>query len=222
MNAKETTTVKLQFTKRSSLFSFLCLGIWINILSAASADYRSGDIVFVAKSGSAFESAIVGVTQTENRDSFSHNGLINVTDSGVYVIEATPSGGVVYTPIDIFFEKNGKENIYRARLQPIFERYIPEAIEYACSLLGKKYDFAFDLENDQYYCSELIYVAFANASKDAAFFELPPMTFKDPATNDFLPYWIDYYKKLETPIPEGKPGLNPNGMSLSDKLIWIQ
>jgi hypothetical protein len=42
------------------------------------------------------------------------------------------------------------------------------------------------------------------------------MTFIDPATGKFFPAWVDYYAELGIPIPEGKPGLNPGGMSRED------
>jgi hypothetical protein len=176
-------------------------------------------MLFVAKVDTDFESAIVGVTQTKNQVQFSHVGLINNTDSGIYIIEVIKNG-VVYTPIDNFFTENGKENSFLARLLPIYESYIYDAVKFAYEQLGKEYDYAFDLENDKYYCSEWIYFAFATSSQDPAFFELTPMTFKNFDTQDFLPFWIDYYKQLNVPIPEGKLGLNPNGMSLSNKLIW--
>ena len=196
-------------------FFFTC----INLFSLSG--YKTGDILFVSKAVSDFEDAVVGVTQTENQVQFSHVGLLNATDSGIYIIEANQNG-VVYTPIDSFFVENGKENIYLARLKPDYEHFIPEAIHFACLQIGKNYDYAFDLENDQYYCSELIYYAFATASQDTAFFELTPMTFKNPDTQVFLPFWINYYQQLKLPIPEGKLGLNPNGMSLSNKLIWVK
>ncbi|MFD0761703.1 hypothetical protein ACFQZW_06375 [Lutibacter aestuarii] len=32
---------------------------------------------------------------------------------------------------------------------------------------------------------------------------------------------INYYKKLNKPIPEGQPGLNPNGMSTSPNITLV-
>ncbi len=83
----------------------------------------------------------------------------------------------------------------------------------AKKLLGKKYDFAFDLNNNTYYCSELIYKIFEGTALQ---FPTPKMTFKKEGSNEFLPFWIDYFEKLNCAIPEGEPGLNPTGMSRSD------
>ena len=44
------------------------------------------------------------------------------------------------------------------------------------------------------------------------------MTFKNPQTGEFLAGWVDHYKKLGIPVPEGEPGCNPNGMAASDKI----
>jgi hypothetical protein len=47
------------------------------------------------------------------------------------------------------------------------------------------------------------------------------MTFKSPKTKEYFEVWVDYYKKLNIEIPEGKPGCNPGGISTSDKLKII-
>jgi len=108
-----------------------------------------------------------------------------------------------------------------ARLKADYQKYISTAIAKALTYIGKEYDFAFDMENDAYYCTELLYFAFAEASGDSAFFTLSPMTFIDKTTNEYHTYWAAYFAELNIAIPEGKLGLNPNGMSLSDKLEWV-
>ena len=45
-----------------------------------------------------------------------------------------------------------------------------------------------------------------------------PMTFIDPNTNETMSVWKDYYNKLDIEIPEGKSGINPGIMSISDKI----
>lgn len=44
------------------------------------------------------------------------------------------------------------------------------------------------------------------------------MTFINPDTGEFYEGWIDYYNKLGASIPEGVPGINPGGISRSDKI----
>jgi len=181
---------------------------------------KNGDFVFVSGNTSSFDDAIVSVTKNKENIDFSHVGLLHCTDSGLFIIEAVTKG-VSHTPLDTFLHKNSNSIIKIARLKTEYQQYIHDAIANALVRLGKKYDFAFDLENDTYYCSELLYVAFVEASGDSLFFETPPMTFKDMATNKFHHYWITYFEALNIDIPEGKLGLNPNGMSLSEKLEWV-
>jgi hypothetical protein len=51
---------------------------------------------------------------------------------------------------------------------------------------------------------------------------LEPMTFKQPDSNDYFPVWVAYYQNLKMDIPEGKPGINPGGISRSDKIAIIK
>jgi hypothetical protein len=68
----------------------------------------------------------------------------------------------------------------------------------------------------------LIYEAFKQANNQNDFFELEPMTFEDPKTQNFFPAWIKYYKELNTEIPEGKEGINPGLISRSNKIQIIK
>ena len=44
------------------------------------------------------------------------------------------------------------------------------------------------------------------------------MTFKDPETKKIMPIWKEYYKNLNTEVPEGEIGINPGIMSISKKI----
>jgi hypothetical protein len=45
------------------------------------------------------------------------------------------------------------------------------------------------------------------------------MTFKQPGTTQYFDAWVKYYEELKTAIPEGKKGINPGGISRSDKIL---
>jgi hypothetical protein len=200
-------------------------GILFLLLSCTSSveqSLKSGDLLFVSSVISNFEQAISEVTNDEFQQNFSHVAMVNVTDSGVYVVEATSKLGVVYRTVSEFEQDNIEKTIFIGRLKSQYQQWIPNAIAHACSHLGKPYDFAFDFENDKFYCSELIYFSFANVSEKQDFFETPPMTFKTGKDADFSPFWMDYFAELNIPIPEGHPGLNPNGMSRSEKLETLK
>ena len=80
----------------------------------------------------------------------------------------------------------------------------------------------FDFENDAFYCSELIHFSFKAANGGSDLFHPKPMTYKDPDTGELFPIWETYFLELGIPIPEGKPGLNPGGMSLEPVLEMME
>ena len=47
------------------------------------------------------------------------------------------------------------------------------------------------------------------------------MTFHSSKNNDTLEIWKEYYKKLESKVPQNKLGTNPGKMSLSSKIDII-
>ena len=73
------------------------------------------------------------------------------------------------------------------------------------------------MNNDLYYCSELIHDSF----REDSIFQLRPMTFVNPKTNKTLEIWEKYYSDLGIDIPQNEPGINPGQISLSNKLDII-
>lgn len=199
------------------VFSFaLCLTL------SAQQKYipRTGDLLFQDLDCGEFCDAIEKVTTGVADKDFSHVGIVSVENNVAYIIEAG-GRGVVKTPIDSFLVRSltpdKKPKVFVGRVAERYNYTIPLAIVKSKMLLGKKYDEAFNIMNDAYYCSELVYFAFADSTGNSLF-ELAPMTFKDPDTQETFPAWTNYFKKLGMPIPEGEPGLNPGGISRSDKI----
>lgn len=189
-------------------------------------EFRDGDILFQDLDCGPFCDAIEKVTSGYHGYNLSHVGMVvNYGKGKTKVIEANGQG-VILTPIDIFLNRQldsiGNPKVIHARLNPENRRLIPKAIEESKALLGKSYDEVFDINNDSYYCSELIYWAFKNANQGIPIFGLYPMTFVDPETLKTFEIWVDYYEDLGLPIPEGEPGLNPGGMSTSPSLEIIE
>ena len=85
----------------------------------------------------------------------------------------------------------------------------------------ENYDFIFDITDDTYYCSEIIYEGLQVADSNQQIMQLNPMTFNEPGTNSPFVHWIEYYEELNHEIPEGELGLNPGGMSRSEGLEII-
>lgn len=128
---------KIVFVLILSLFS---LGV-----KASDFAFREGDIVF--RSGRNYPVMYISAS------TITHCGIIVDTPSGMKVLEA--SGRVKLTPIEEFFGKNiGKaerftKRVTNRKLKVDYKRY-----------LNKRYDNAFSLNNNAYYCSELVYLIY--------------------------------------------------------------
>lgn len=195
------------------LISFL--GLFACIHHDGKIELHSGDLLFRGASSEHISEAIDKVTQTSAQTHFSHVGLVEVLDSGVFVLHASPVGGTCEVSINVFLHPKGDSvTVVAYRLKDKWQRAVPAAIKKARQMLGKPYNFSYIMTDTAHYCSEFVYLAFA----DDSVFEMNPMTFKDSETHDFFPTWVDYYQKMGIEIPEGLPGCNPNGLAASDKL----
>jgi len=188
-------------------------------------NWMTGDILFQNGDCGDFCDAIKKVTAGYKGQSFSHNGML-INENGNWMVLEAVSQGVQITPLEVFLNryatKEGNPKVNVGRLKAAYQHLIPEAILFGKTLVGKPYDIGFDLKNDAYYCSELIHFSLMKANKGLPVFDTPPMTFKDPDNNETFPVWKKYFLRLNLEIPEGKPGLNPGGMSLSPVLDMIR
>ncbi|MDL2214665.1 hypothetical protein LJC00_00555 [Dysgonomonas sp. OttesenSCG-928-M03] len=186
---------------------------------------QNGDLIFQESCSGNLGNAIKDVTSGIEGYNFTHVGIVwidNSTDS-IYVIEATHPK-VCITPLSEFL--NPKEDkcppkSIAGRLKKDYQPLIPQAIIEAKKLVGKDYDDAFDMNNDQYYCSELIYDILLKANGGEAVFPLNVMTFKSKDTREFSPNWVIHFEKLGIAIPEGAMGINPGAMSRQSNVLDI-
>lgn len=178
---------------------------------------KTGDIIFQSMNCDLCI-AINAVTEGFDGKDFSHLGMVYIKNDSTFVIEAAGKN-VKLTPLETF-KTYTSDTMYVGRLKRKYRKYIPKAIEFSLSQLGVPYDEAYLYDNGSYYCSELIYDAFLSAY-EKPFFELTPMTFKEPNSENYFQVWVDYYEKLKMEIPEGELGCNPGGISTSDKLKII-
>ena len=196
--------------------------IFIAILFSCNQSFqlKEGDLLFQDLDSSPLCDAIELVTPGYHDANFSHIGLVVSDNDTLKVLESIPPK-VILTKLNNFLnrssDKNGNPKVIVGRLTEDFSYSIANAISFSKSQLNKEYDDVFLMNNDKYYCSELIYEAFLNDS----IFNLHPMTFLHPETKDTLKTWIDYYSDLGVEIPENKLGINPGIMSLSDKIEII-
>ena len=180
-------------------------------------ELQEGDLLFQDLDSSPICEAIELVTPGYNGANFSHIGLIVSNHGELKVLEAIPPK-VMLTKLDDFLarskdkEKNPK--VIVGRLKDQYKNTITEAIKFDNKKIGVDYDKVFLMKNNSYYCSKLLYEAFAKDS----IFQLQPMTFLHPDNGDTIQAWKDYYSNLRIKIPQNKPGINPGVMSLSNKI----
>lgn len=198
----------------------LALSFGFLIFSCKTADIlQNGDLLFVGNSSGNLSKAIDEVTQTGRSTNFSHIALVEKSGNEIWVLHAAPEKGSERVSLNEFKEyaKKDSSDIVIYRIKPEYKADYTHAISNAKQMLGKPYNFTYILTDTAYYCSDFVYYAF---EKDSIF-QMNPMTFKNPGTNEFNPTWIEFYKKQNLEIPEGKPGCNPNGMAASEKLEQI-
>ncbi|MFB9054316.1 YiiX/YebB-like N1pC/P60 family cysteine hydrolase [Formosa undariae] len=180
---------------------------------------KEGDLLFQDVDCGPFCDAIEAVTQGIDNYNFSHVGLVIKSENGDLKVMEAISAGVVLTPIDSFLNRSldahKNPKVIVGRLKPELNHLIPKTISFIQSKMDAAYDPYFDIDNDKYYCSELIHLAFKSANNDKAIFKEQPMTFKSPETDETYAIWEVYFRNLDYDIPEEQLGLNPGGMSLS-------
>lgn len=203
-------------SKSYTLIAFLLV---VFMSCSSKFEPQEGDLLFQDMDCGAMCDAIEEVTQGINGARLSHVGLVIKNNDSLFVTEAI-SAGVILTPLNNFLDRssdaNGNPKVIVSRLKPEFRNLIPKTKETLKQYLGKPYNHSFIWGNDEYYCSQLLYLIFKEANNNKEIFELTPMTFKQPNNSDFFPVWKEYYQKLGIDIPEGEPGCNPGGLSRSE------
>ena len=187
--------------------------------------FIEGDLLFQDLNCGELCDAIAKVTNGINGKDFSHIGLLYYKNDSAFVIEAI-GNDVHLTFLNSFMDrskdKNKNPKIVVGRLKSEFQKLNTSALRFALSQIGTAYDNAFIYNNQKYYCSELIYDAYKYANNDNPFFNLEPMTFKEPITGRTFAAWEKYYRALKIQIPEGKLGCNPAGISRSEKIQIVK
>lgn len=194
------------------------------IIHKPETTLQDGDILFQNLQCGELCDAINAVTHGIDGKDFSHCAMLITINDTLKVIEAI-GNKVQVNSIRNFFKRTNDtatiNNITVARLKKPYQNIVKKANAFALQQVGIDYDDEFILNNNKWYCSELVYEAYKFANNNNDFFVLNKMTFKDPKTNTTFKAWADYYNTLKKPIPEGELGINPGAISLSDKLQII-
>ena len=190
--------------------------------SCAKQSFQVGDIFFQDLDCGPPCQAIEAVTSGYQGAQLSHCAIITSVGTSNHDTILTEAIGETVTQTTLHDFLNRSNKVFVGRLKDEYQYMIPDAITYIqTDLNGKPYDYIFDITDDTYYCSEIIYEGLKIADSSQELFSLKPMTFNEPGTDMPFVHWVDYYEDLEHPIPEGELGLNPGGMSRSDAIEII-
>lgn len=181
-----------------------------------SIKMQVGDIIFQSQNEeSEFSKAI-----THSGSLPSSNDIINqISHVGLYigndlVIEATQKHGVIKQPLKSFLG-SAQYNVVATISDNVV---IKNALIRVQDCLGLPYNHSFRSDAKGFYCSQLITYAFKYES-GKNYFKLYPMNFKNLTTGQILPYWINYYRELKQPIPQGKLGSHPQQLLRQKELF---
>ncbi len=185
----------------------------------ALCDYETGNLIFIYDT-TGMGSAIQSSTEWDSlKPAFTHVAITECTDSGVYVIDATPALGVARRPLLDFIlsvlDTNAGYNF--VSIAEYYSVDVPfdtaALLERMHSFIGLPYDPYFLPDNGQLYCSELVQECFFD-QKGHRLFPSKPMNFY--ASDGTLPaYWQHHFDSLGVAVPQDMPGTNPNDMSRS-------
>lgn len=204
----------------------LCL-ILITTIAAASSCIakkyipQEGDLLFQVAGSSKFSEAIADGTAWGDSIKFVHVAIVAMDKGKPYVIEASSKKGVTHTAWKKFLSSSPSINhhpgVVAMRAKAAFP--IAKAIERANGFLGEKYDWSYYPDNGKIYCSELVYESYRKYD-GSPLFTASPMNFRDERGNMPI-FWINLFKRLGEPIPEGVLGTNPNDMAKDPILVEV-
>jgi hypothetical protein len=200
----------------------------LNSVSASTSPFQLnvGDLLFQDLNCGVLCNGIGEVTEGVHHTYVSHVGMVeSIQDHRVIVIEAI-GNGVVETPLDKFLarsdDRHGGSMVMVGRLKPFYRSLIPSAVSYAKKQLGKPYNASFSPNaRESFYCSQLIYSAFAYANHNEPIFRLNKMNFEDVKTQKIMPAWKIYFEEIHAAPPQGLLGTNPGMMSRDPAIIIV-
>jgi len=131
-------------------------------------DLKDGDIIFQTSASKQSE-----LLETVTKSKYTHVGIIVKSSNKFYVAEA--SSKVKITPLERFISKGKNHRYMVLRSNEINESKFLKMKTFVKGLLGKNYDLKFQWNNDEMYCSELVWKAFNRVGIKLS----EPKTFRD-------------------------------------------
>ena len=146
--------------------------------SCAKQSFQVGDIFFQDLDCGPPCQAIEAVTSGYQGAQLSHCAIITSVGTSNHDTILTEAIGETVTQTTLHDFLNRSNKVFVGRLIDEYQYMIPDAITYIqTDLNGKPYDYIFDITDDTYYCSEIIYEGLKKADNTQELFSLKPMTF---------------------------------------------
>ena len=193
----------------------------------AEPGLQTGDLVFVAiPTDSSLDDTMAGAiaeaTGSGKGLDYIHVAIVEVQQDSVWIIDATDNRGVSRHPVTDFIA----DFTLPDGTLPVFDvRRLKDNgaagsyVEVAKKYIGRGYDLYFLPDNDEKYCSELVYDTYRNAD-GSPLFASAPMNFRGPA-GEYPQYWTQLFSTIGAEIPQGVEGTNPQDMQKSDLLCPV-
>ena len=191
---------------------------------------ETGDLLFVGLpmdysvegDTSSMASAIAATTGDEDQVNYIHVAILEVSGDTTFVIDATLKRGVARYPLDTMKEdfrlKSGDYPIFTVKRLK-HNRNAARWIENAKGYVGRGYDLSFLPDNEEQYCSELVWNSYLEHD-GGHIFTAAPMNFKS-ADGSYPEYWVWLFSRIGMPIPQGVEGTNPNDMARDKQLVVV-
>jgi hypothetical protein len=196
-----------------AILIFLFLGVLLvsSCRDEAAPGYspQVGDILFQSVPRNDLVDAIEGITQSP----YSHCGVVNRIGGEWYVIEAI--GPVKQTPLAAFIGRSRNRVLDAYRLKAEYTGGIHGFIQQLRTYLGKPYDLRYRLDDEQIYCSELVYKAFTEQYGE------PLGELKELGNMNWQPYERTIIKYEGGPVPLTRKMITPEAIAASTRLALI-
>ncbi len=140
------------------LFRWMCLSALIGVgESTQTVSLQSGDVVLQASTSE--RSALI---RKASRSPYSHVGVVEVSQDGVFVLEAVQP--VSRTPLAKWAGRGEGGFVTVLRPKGLDEAARRRVVAAAKKELGKPYDARYRWDDERLYCSELVVKAFARGA----------------------------------------------------------
>ncbi len=186
-------------------------------------DLLPGDLLFQLRCGGEAEWVISRLFAGRNGMAINH---VAIYDGDGQVVEAVMPE-VRKTSMDEFvqnsvLDNHGRPCVLVCRVLADHVRLVAQALTFAEDAVAHTYDHHYSNSKHSWYCSELIIDAFRHANGGEFLFEETPMSFRDMDSGELIPFWVDHYRLIGQPVPEGEPGSHPALLSCSDDIRTIK